>query len=247
MIADPAADPATPVLPPTGDTADRPGAFYGRRKGRPLRLGQGRVIDENLPALAVDLTKPAPVAIADLFGRSVSRVYMESGFGGGEHLLSMLEADADLGVIGAEPFVNGMAKLLMRVEEAGFGDRLRLHAADSVPLLDWLPDACLDRFYLLYPDPWPKTRHWKRRFVQRDTLDRIARVLKPGAEFRYASDWANYVDWTLEHVLAHPAFRWTATTSADWHRPWDGWHSTRYEQKALREGRTPAYFRFERL
>lgn len=241
------ADPAAPSLPPTGDTAERPGAFYGRRKGRPLRLGQGRVIDGMLPALGLDLAVPPPATLAALFPAPVRRIYMESGFGGGEHLLSLLEADPELGVIGAEPFVNGMAKLLMRVEEAGFGGRLRLHAADSVPLLDWLPDASLDRFYLLYPDPWPKTRHWKRRFVQRDTLDRIARVLKPGAEFRYASDWANYVDWTLERVLAHPAFRWTAAAAPDWREPWEGWHSTRYEQKALREGRTPAYCRFVRV
>jgi len=176
----------------------------------------------------------------------VTRVHLESGFGGGEHLIAMALADPDLGLIGVEPFVNGMAKALAAIERHGLAGRIRLHNADSVPLLDWLQPASLDRLYLLYPDPWPKKRHWKRRFVDRANLDRIARVLKPGGELRYASDWADYVDWTLAHLVAHPAFRWTAASAEDWRRPWAGWPGTRYEAKALREGRVPAYLRVER-
>ena len=113
-------------------------------------------------------------------------------------------------------------------------------------MVDWLPAANVSTVWLLYPDPWPKKRHWKRRFVSADTLDRLARVTKPGAEFRFASDIDTYVDWTLQHVRDHGAFRWLAETADDWRRPWAGWPGTRYEAKALREGRPPAYLRFVR-
>ena len=222
-------------------SAERAAAFYGRRKGKALRPGHASLMDDLLPRLAIDLASPAPADLRSLFSAPIDEVWMESGFGGGEHLIATAEANPSVGFIGAEPFVNGMAKALAAIEDRDLGERIRLHHFDSVPLLDWLPDASLGRFYLLYPDPWPKTRHWKRRFVGRDNLDRIARVLRPGAEFRFASDWAHYVDWTLRHILAHPAFEWTATTSADWKEPWAGWPGTRYEAKAIREGRTPAY------
>ena len=152
-----------------------------------------------------------------------------------------------MGFIGCEPFVNGMAKTVVSIHEEGLEERIRLHHADSVPLFDALAEGSIGRFHLLYPDPWPKARHWKRRFVQKDNLDRIARVLRPGGEFRFASDWAPYVDWTLAEVAAHPAFRWTAEVADDWRRPWDGWPGTRYEEKAIREGRTPAYLIFRRV
>lgn len=224
---------------------ERVGAFYGRRKGKTLRLGQANLIEGLLPHLAVDLEAP-PVDPRTLFSASVDDVWVESGFGGGEHLIATARANPEIGLIGAEPFVNGMAKALARIDELALGDRIRLHHADSVPLLDWLPEASIGRFYLLYPDPWPKTRHWKRRFVDRANLDRIARVLRPGGEFRFASDWAPYVDWTLQRAPVHPEFEWTATTADDWRRPWAGWPGTRYEEKAFREGRTPAYLIFRR-
>ena len=220
-------------------------AFYGRRKGKALRLGQATAIAELLPRLAVDLARP-PIEPRALFEVPVDDVWMESGFGGGEHLIATAAAHPSIGFIGAEPFVNGMAKALVALHEAGLDDRVRLHHADSVPLLDALAPASLGRFYLLYPDPWPKKRHWKRRFVQRDNLDRIARVLRSGGEFRFASDWAPYVDWALAEVLAHPAFEWTAKVADDWRKPWAGWPGTRYEEKAIREGRTPAYLIFRR-
>jgi tRNA (guanine-N7-)-methyltransferase len=238
-------------LPPeaaAGDAAAgaRHGAFYGRRKGKPLRAGQSQVIEEALPRLALDLTRPAPADLRALFAAPVEDVALEIGFGGGEHLIADALQHPGRGFIGAEPFVNGMAKALVAVERHGLGDRIRLHHADAVPLLDWLPAASLVKVSLLYPDPWPKVRHWKRRFVDPGNLDRIARVLRPGSEFRFASDWPPYVDWTLARVLDHQAFRWLAKASPDWLSPWEGWPGTRYEAKALTAGRRPAYLRMLR-
>ncbi|MCE1235283.1 MAG: tRNA (guanine(46)-N(7))-methyltransferase TrmB [Hyphomicrobiales bacterium] len=240
-MTDPTSEPND--APAEAEARDR--AFYGRRKGKALRLGQATAIGELLPRLAVD-PAAVPTDLRDLFPVPVDDVWMESGFGGGEHLIETAKANARVGFIGAEPFVNGMAKALVALHEAELDARVRLHHADSVPLLDALAPASLGRFYLLYPDPWPKKRHWKRRFVQKDNLDRIARVLRPGGEFRFASDWAPYVDWALAEVLAHPAFVWTAEVADDWRRPWAGWPGTRYEEKAIREGRTPAYLIFRR-
>ena len=221
-------------------------AFYGRRKGKPLRLGQATAIGDLLPRLAVDVTE-APIEPRSLFAGPVDDVWVESGFGGGEHLIETAKANPRIGFIGAEPFVNGMAKALVAIHEAELEERIRLHHADSILLLDALAPASVGRFFLLYPDPWPKKRHWKRRFVGRDNLDRIARVLRSGGEFRFASDWSPYVDWTLKRVLDHPAFEWTARVADDWKRPWAGWPGTRYEEKAFREGRTPAYLVFRRV
>lgn len=235
-----------PTDPLSDETEARAAAFYGRRKGKALRLGQATAIEDLLPRLAVDLSAP-PIDPRALFETPVEDVWMESGFGGGEHLIETAKAHPEIGFIGAEPFVNGMAKALVAVHEAGLEDRIRMHHADSVPLLDALAPASLGRFYLLYADPWPKKRHWKRRFVDKGNLDRIARVLRPGGEFRFASDWAPYVDWTLARVPRHPAFEWTAEIADDWRKPWAGWPGTRYEQKAIREGRTPAYLVFRRV
>jgi tRNA (guanine-N7-)-methyltransferase len=162
-------------------------------------------------------------------------------------MIAMLKANPRVGFIGAEPFVNGMAKALAALVAEDLTHRVRLHMADAVPLLDWLPPASLGRLYLLYADPWPKMRHWKRRFVSMANLDRIARLLPAGAEFRYASDWGPYVDWTLARANRHPAFHWTAACNRDWLDQWPGWPGTRYEQKAIREGRTPAYLIFRRV
>jgi len=231
------------TLPP----GPRQAAFYGRRKGKPLRKGQAGVIETLLPALAIDLDQPAPADLTDLFQADVSDVWMESGFGGGEHLIAMAEANPHVGFIAAEPFLNGMAKALqVLAERPDLRRRIRLHHADAIPLLDWLPEASLGRFYLLYPDPWRKSRHWKRRFVQPDNIARIARALTVGGEFRFASDWAHYVDWSLQRVAPDHRFRWTAESAEDWRQPWADWPGTRYEAKALREGRVPAYLIFAR-
>lgn len=222
------------------------GAFFGRRKGKALRPHQAELMETLLPRLAVDPKAPKPANLAGLFPRPVADVTLEIGFGGGEHLIHCASEAPDTGFIGVEPFVNGMAKALAAIEKAGL-DNVRLYHDDAIDLLDWLPDASIDRAYLLYPDPWPKKRHWKRRFVGADNLDRLARVLKPGCEFRFASDIDTYVDWTLRHLRAHPAFEWTAERAADWREPWQGWQSTRYEAKAIREGRRGTYLTFRRV
>lgn len=221
------------------------GAFFGRRRGKRLRPGQVAALEEVLPALRLDLDSPPPARPDKLFAVPVSGICLEIGFGGGEHLLHEVARHPATGFIGVEPFVNGMAKVASAV--AGDPPRnLRLHDGDATLLLDWLPDAALERIDLLYPDPWPKRKHWKRRFVSAGNLERFARVLKPGGLLRFASDIGSYVDWTLIHCRAHPAFSWQAASADDWRRPFAGWPGTRYEAKALREGRRPAYLTFIR-
>jgi tRNA (guanine-N7-)-methyltransferase len=174
------------------------------------------------------------------------RLRLEIGFGGGEHLIHRAVESPTTGFIGVEPFVNSMQKLLAHVEEAG-ARNIRVYNDDATQLLDWLPDACLDQIDLLYPDPWPKKKHWKRRFVSSVNLDRFHRVLKPDALFCFASDIDTYVNWTLRHCRDHGGFEWTARNASDWLTPYDGWPSTRYEAKARREGRSSAYLTFRRV
>ncbi len=170
---------------------------------------------------------------------------LEIGFGGGEHLIAEAERNPQSGFIGVEPFVNGMAKALSAIAAKGLGN-IRLHFGDAIHVLDWLPPATIARLDLLYADPWPKRRHWKRRFVQDATVVAIARVLKPDGTFRFATDWPDYAAWTLQHLLRSSDFEWTAERADDWRLPWPGFTSTRYEAKAKREGRTPCYLVFRR-
>lgn len=221
-------------------------AFYGRRKGKTLKAPQAEALTVLLPVLKLDLAAPAPDPLASLWSRPPSEIRLEIGFGGGEHLLHRAGEAPDIGFIGVEPFINSMAKLLGGLESEGLKN-VRLYDDDATRVLDWLPDACLDRIDLLYPDPWPKKKHWKRRFVSKLNLDRFARVLKPGGRFGFASDIDTYVNWTLAHVAAHSEFEWTARKAVDWREPWAGWPGTRYEAKAIREGRTPCYLEFDRL
>jgi tRNA (guanine-N7-)-methyltransferase len=221
-------------------------AFFGRRRGKTLRPRQATALEEVLQSLRLDLSRPAPPDLTTLFTAPVTAVRLEIGFGGGEHLLAEASAAEATGFIGVEPFVNGMAKLAMALAERPLAN-IRLHDDDATVLLDWLPPASLAGIDLLYPDPWPKKRHWKRRFVSRVNLDRMARVLRPGGIFRFASDIDTYVDWTLLHCRAHPAFEWQASSADDWRRPYEGWPGTRYEAKALREGRVQAYLTFRRV
>jgi tRNA (guanine-N7-)-methyltransferase len=197
------------------------------------------------PAYAVDLTRPAPEDLRSLFAAPVEDVRLEIGFGGGEHLLHESARFPATGFIGVEPFVGGMAKFVMALAEIAPGN-IRIHDDDATQLLDWLPDASLAGIDLFYPDPWPKKRHWKRRFVNPANLDRFARVARPGGRFRFASDIDHYVDWTLIACRDHPAFEWLAESAEDWRKPYEAWPGTRYEAKALREGRTPAYLTFAR-
>ena len=181
----------------------KPRAFFGRRKGHPLRARQAVLFDTLLPKLALDLTRPAPADLRALF-QDVDEVRLESGFGGGEHLIAEAEHAPLVGFIGIEPFVNGMAQALARIDDRKLGN-IRLHHGDATEVLDWLPAGSLSRFDLLYPDPWPKRRHWKRRFVQDASVAAIARLLRPGGEFRFASDIPDYVAWTAVVLTPHNA------------------------------------------
>ncbi|WP_306117356.1 MULTISPECIES: tRNA (guanine(46)-N(7))-methyltransferase TrmB [unclassified Roseitalea] len=231
-------------------SADRPGrateAFFGRRRGKALKPRQAQALATRLPELRIDPGVPAPADIARLFPHSPQTVVLEIGFGGGEHLLAHARRRPEAGFIGVEPFVNSMAKLLVALERTP-APNIRVYDDDATQLLDWLPDASIDEIDLLYPDPWPKPRHFKRRFVNRTNLDRFARVMKPGGVFRFASDIDSYVNWTLRHVGGHRCFAWTARRARDWRRPFPHWPGTRYEQKALAEGRKPAYLTVRRL
>jgi tRNA (guanine-N7-)-methyltransferase len=226
-------------------TNARRGAFFGRRKGHALRPHQAALMDTLLPKLALDLGTRPPSNLGTLFSPAVDSVRLEIGFGGGEHMVAQAEQHPHTGFIGVEPFVNGMAKALAAIEAKALAN-IRLHFGDATFLLEWLPAASIARVDLLYPDPWPKRRHWKRRFVQDRSLAEIARVLRPGGEFRFASDIPDYAAWTLAHVLRSPAFAWTAERADDWRQPWPGFAETRYEAKAKREGRAPCYLIFRK-
>ena len=209
--------------------ADHRFQFYGRRKGHALRRHHLQLVEELLPKLRFnpgDLKSPA---------------WLEIGFGGGEHLAHQAALHPDVHFIGAEPFVNGVAKLLALIEERGLSN-IRIHDGDARYLLEALPDRCLDLIYLLYPDPWPKARHVKRRFVSAETLALFHRLLIPGGLFLFASDIADYVDWTREQVAEHKGFN----VVNDRAEPFENWIETRYEAKAKREGRVPAYLTFRR-
>lgn len=227
---------------PTG----RRDSFFGRRKGKGLRAGQAEALGTTLAELRIDTAVPAPQVLASLFGAPVEAVALEIGFGGGEHLIHRASTKSSVGRAGVEPFVNGMAKAARAIQAADIRN-VRLFDRDAAELLDWLPAGSIGLVDLLYPDPWPKPRHWKRRFVNPRNLDRIARVLAPGGLFRFASDIDTYVSWTLQHVDAHAGFRWTAASADDWRAPFPGWPGTRYEQKAVKEGRRGTYLTFERV
>jgi tRNA (guanine-N7-)-methyltransferase len=221
-------------------------AFFGRRKGHPLKPRQAALFDALLPRLALDLAKPAPADLRTLFAAPVDDLQLEIGFGGAEHLIAQAQARPGTGFIGTDAFVNAIAKALVAIDENALAN-IRLHFGDASGLLDWLPDAALSRIDLLYPDPWPKRRHWKRRFVQDESLKRLARILKKGGELRFATDIADYAAYALARVLRSKDFTWTAECAEDWRKPWPDFSGTRYEAKAKREGRTPAYFIFRRI
>jgi tRNA (guanine-N7-)-methyltransferase len=220
--------------------------LYGRRKGKPLSPRRAALMAAELPRRLVDLALPPPADIGSLFPERPRRVRLEIGFGGGEHLVARAVAEPDAGFVGVEPFVEGMAKAVAALADAAIGN-VRLHAGEASVLLDWLPAASLDSVDLLYPDPWPKKRHWKRRFVSPKNLDRLARVLKRGGDFRFASDIPAYVEWTLVRVTRRADFVWTAERASDWTDPFPGWPGTRYERKALAAGRKPTYLAFKRV
>ncbi len=224
--------------------------FYGRLKGKTLRDSQKGYLAEDLEALspgAVDWDENPdrkPLDLTSLFDGKP--VWLEIGFGGGEHMVHQAAQNPDVGIIGCEPYINGVAMLLGKIREAGVKN-VAVHPGDVRDMFDVLPDALIERVFLLYPDPWPKSRHHRRRFVTPEHLDPLARVLKKGAIFRVATDIPDYVRQTMEQMMARDDFEWLAEGPDDWRKPWDDWISTRYEKKALREERVPHYMTFRRL
>ena len=221
----------------------RPG-LHGRRKGKPLRQHQSHLVEHALPGLAV-LGPDGLVDWRSAFDFTPRALRLEIGFGGGEHLIAQAAANRDVAYVGCEPFINGVAKLLARIEELGLTN-LRVHAGDAVDVLRALPDGSVEQVDLLYPDPWPKRRQRKRRFVSSETIADLARVVMPGGRWRFATDIDDYAGWTLSRVLASTQFIWPAKSSTDWLEPWAGYVQTRYEAKAIVAGRRPSYLTFVR-
>lgn len=222
-----------------------PRAFFGRRSGKRLHKGQDRLFEARLPGLEIRLPEAGRLDLDALFPGTKRRA-IEIGYGGGEHLARVAAEAPETGFIGCEVFSGGIAKLVEKIDAAGLKN-VRLFTDDALKLLQALPEASLDAAWLLYPDPWPKTRHHKRRFVSPLTLAELARVLKPGSVFRFATDIEDYANWTLAHVLREPRFRFAPAEPGSWHRPYPGWQPTRYEEKARQDGRMISfYFEFVR-
>jgi tRNA (guanine-N7-)-methyltransferase len=221
-------------------------AFFGRRKGHKLRPHQALLIDTLLPSLAIDLARPATAELSALFLVPVGDVQLEIGFGGGEAMIAQAIERPHTGFIGVEPFVNGMAKALAAIETNKLHN-IRLHFDDAVNLIAWLPEKSLARIDLIHPDPWPKRRHWKRRFVQDEMISKLARILRHGGEFRFATDIADYAAWTLQRLQRSSDFEWMAQCADDWRKPWPGFTGTRYNAKAAREQRAPCYLIFRKF
>lgn len=219
---------------------------YGRRRARAPSARQQALWREVLPRVAVPDDAGALADLRALFAAPVRDVWLEIGFGGGEHLVWQAKAHAHVGLIGCEPFEDGVIKLLGAIEREGLAN-VRVRAGDARPLLRLLPEASLARVFILFPDPWPKRRHHKRRIVSAATLAEIVRVLRPGGELRIATDAGPYAGAILEAVQHHPHLRWTAQGPQDWRRRPADWPPTRYEAKAVAAGRRCYYFRFERV
>lgn len=216
-------------------------AFFGRKIAKDMGPGQRKLFDSLLPALEISLPETGRVDPNALFEVPPDNLIMEIGYGGGEHLARKAAESPATGFIGCEVFTGGIGKLLEKIKCDDLSN-IRLFTDDAIKFLKALPDASLDGVYLLYPDPWPKTRHHKRRFVSTVTLYELARTIKPGGFFRFATDIEDYANWTLAHILRSDSFIWSRQTPGAWHHPYPGWQSTRYEKKARREGRLKSYY-----
>jgi tRNA (guanine-N7-)-methyltransferase len=242
-------DPDPDEAPADGE---RRRTLYGRRRGKKLRAGQQGLLETLLPRLRVPVVHsldprdhPAPLDLPVLFGGAKPGGYwLEVGFGAGEHLVWQAGHHPDVGLIGCEPYVNGVAKGLAHIERAGV-DNVRVFDDDARFVMAALPPGSLSRAFVLFPDPWPKARHQKRRFVCRENLDRLAELMRPAAELRLATDDPVYLPWMMEQAGLHPAFEWLAQGPSDWRQRPHDWPPTRYEQKML-AGRRPAFLRFRR-
>lgn len=218
--------------------AHRSSPLHGRRSGKALAPYQRELVRALLPRLAIDVS--APIDPAALFSTPTRDLWLEVGFGAGEHLLAAAARHPDVGFIGCEPFLNGMARALTDLAAADL-DNIRMHCGDAGAIIDRLPAASIGRVFVFYPDPWPKRRQRKRRFLSDAMLTRLARVIRRGGELRFATDIDDKCGWTLARLLRSPDFCWTAERAADWRTPWPHWVMTRYEQKAVGDGRHPCY------
>ncbi|HYM30662.1 MAG TPA: tRNA (guanine(46)-N(7))-methyltransferase TrmB [Candidatus Cybelea sp.] len=219
--------------------------LYGRRTGHRLRAGRRDALANLLPAYAIDLPESGTLDPAILFPRSCTEYWLEVGFGSGEHVIAQAKANPAVGIIGCEPFINGVSMLLRHLDLERL-ENVRVHAEDARAVIDVLPPASLSRVHVLFPDPWPKRRHHRRRFIGKPTLDALSRVMRPGAELRIATDHMECARWMLWHGLSHPAFDWLAEGPADWLTRNECESPTRYETKALAAGARCLYFRFRR-
>ena len=206
----------------------RPLRSFGRIRSRVIKPRQAALMETLLPEIRLPATLFQPLSLRP----ESDAVWLEIGFGGGEHMAAQAARHPEALILGAEPFQNGVASALRHLDDQGLNN-VRLHDGDVRDLIGCLPKACLDRVFILFPDPWPKARHHKRRLINPDLLDDLAQVMKPGAHLRFATDWADYADWTLERVLADGRFDWPAQTAADWRTPPADHITTRYEEKRL--------------
>ncbi len=226
-----------------GESDPRRRILYGRSRGKALRAGHARLVAENLPRLEFE---PGASDLRTLFPFAPREFWLEVGFGAGEHLIDQAKANPDVGLIGCEPFLNGVAVALAGIEREQLTN-VRLRRGDAQALIEAAPDGFFSRIFILYPDPWPKRRHNRRRIISEQMVEALARIVKPGGEVRFATDIDDYAGWTLARFLPSPMFRWIATGAADWRTHWPQWRPTRYEEKAHKAGRASVYLTFVRL
>lgn len=217
--------------------------IFGRQKSKKLSQRQQELVAKKLPELLLD---PKSSISPDQIWSEEKPLWLEIGFGGGEHLAAIAAKNPEVNFIGCEPFLNGIAKLLVAIEDQQL-ENIHIYNNDARHILNWLSQSSLDRVYLLYPDPWPKKRHHKRRFVTKETLALLARVMKPGADLLIASDIGDYIRTSLLALAKSDQFSWQPESAADWKTPPADWPGTRYEQKAKREGRVPTYLNVKRI
>ena len=220
--------------------------FYGRRKGRPLSARMIRLLQEELPKLYLDNHLLCSSSLASQFEHQPKKLFLEIGFGGGEHLVQLAQRSENAGFIGAEPYINGVAGLLRQIEEKGITN-IRIWSDDVRPLLHLMEEGCLDGVYIMFPDPWPKRRHAYRRIIKQKMLDALARLILSGGFLRMASDHPVAKTWLLAEAVRHPFFEWRARTASDWRQRPEQWPETRYMAKGTREGRASSWFDFRRL
>jgi len=225
---------------------------YGRRQGKALSAARQARLDKWLPELEIHLVEPpapgnmpAVVSPADYFADDVTDFWLEIGFGKGEHLAAQAAAHPEIGMIGSEPFLNGVSGLVDQVDRRGLAN-VRIFMDDARLLIDSLPDRSIGRAFILFPDPWPKARHHKRRVVSAGNIVALSRILKDGAELRIATDHMEYCRWIMAHMLENPDFDWLCDNPENWRRRPDDWPPTRYEEKSREQGRISSYLRFIR-